>query len=377
MNYFNNHKHMLKILRYLLVSIVVLTSKIPVRAQLTIGPTTEFATSTSTVIATNGAIAIRNESPAFNFAGTIELTGANQALTSSVPITLGGLKLSGNGNKSLVGEWTITRELTFSQGLLVPNNSNGKIVYQGSATLSGNPNSYVNGTLYQRGEGTHFYPLGEGTTYLPMSLNNVQDNDVEIGVRAFNSGVSLTLPLDVSEIANNRHWRISTSGGTFRGSPASLYVPGSSVDGSGQLVVVHAEDAADATAINLGGGLNGDFVSSFLATNKPILTLGIGERVDIRILDLITPFNADNINDQLKIVNIEYTFDNKVTLLDRWGAPVKTWKNFRNYDDAINPNTDGFDFSRLSPGNYVCVLEFQLTPDSPVQKLTQMISVLK
>lgn len=347
-------------------------------AQLTTSATTQFTTSATTVMATNGAI--RNSSTAFNFRGSIELTGANQLLTSAVPVTLGGLALASSGNKSVEGEWTITRELLFRQGLLAPSFApvnGGKILYMGSATLSGNPNSYVNGTLYQRGEGTRFFPLGEGATYLPMSLTNVQDGDVEIGVRAFNSGVSLTLPLDVSEVANNRHWRISTSGGTYRGSPASLYVPGSSVDGSGQLVVVQAEDAADATAINLGGGLSGDFVASFLAANKPILTLGIGERVDLRILDLITPFNADNINDQLKIVNVEYTFDNKVTLLDRWGVPVKTWKNFRNYDDPINPNTDGFDFSRLSPGNYVCVLEFQLTPDSPVQKLTQMISVLK
>lgn len=347
-------------------------------AQITVGALTEFSSSATTLMATNGAI--RNASTRFNFQGTIELTGGNQLLTTSQPISVGGLALAGSGNKSMEGGWTITRELTFRQGLLVPSLApvnGGRIVYTGSATLTGNANSYVNGTLYQRGVGTRFFPLGEGTTYLPMSLNNVQDGDVEIGVRAFNSGVSLTLPLDVSEVANNRHWRIGTSGGTFRGSPASLYVPGSSVDGAAQLVVVHAEDENDALAINLGGGVSGDFVSSFLAATKPILTLGIGERVDIRILDLITPFNADNINDQLKIVNVEYTFDNKVTLLDRWGVPVKTWKNFRNYDDPINPNTDGFDFSRLSPGNYVCILEFQLTPESPVQKVTQMITVLK
>lgn len=347
-------------------------------AQITVGALTEFSSSATTIMATNGAI--RNASTRFNFQGTIELTGGNQLLTTSSPVTLGGLALAGSGNKSMEGAWTITQALHFRQGLLVlslaPVNG-GRILYTGSATLTGNSNSYVNGTLFQRGVGTRFYPIGEGATYLPMSLNNVQDGDAEIGVRAFNSGVSLTLPLDISEIANNRHWRISTSGSTFRGSPASLYVPGSSVDGSGQLVVVHAEDAPDATAINLGGGVSGDLVSSFLAANKPILTIGIGERVDLRILDLITPFNADNINDQLKIVNVEYTFNNTVTLLDRWGVPVKTWKNFRNYDDPINPNTDGFDFSRLSPGNYVCVLEFQLTPDSPAQKVTQMITVLK
>jgi len=94
-------------------------------------------------------------------------------------------------------------------------------------------------------------------------------------------------------------------------------------------------------------------------------------------MDLITPFNADDINDQLKIVNIEYTFENKVTLLDRWGVPVKEWKNFRNYDDSNNPNTDNFDFTKLSPGNYICVLQYQLSAGAPEEKQSQMITVLK
>ena len=94
-------------------------------------------------------------------------------------------------------------------------------------------------------------------------------------------------------------------------------------------------------------------------------------------MDLITPFNSDNINDKLKIVNIEYTFENKVTLLDRWGVPVREWKNFRNFDDPTNPNTDTFDFTKLSPGNYICVLEYTLSADAPKEKLNQMISVLK
>ncbi|MBX2962007.1 MAG: hypothetical protein KF687_05795 [Cyclobacteriaceae bacterium] len=365
-------------LRILLVGFIALTMSANGLAQLTIGSTTEFVTSSSTVLTTNNAI--RNSSNRFNFQGTIELTGANQLLTSSVPVTVGGLALAGSGNKSLEGEWTITRTLQFRQGILAPSFAavnGGKIVYTGTETLSGTPSSYVNGTLYQRGTDIRFFPVGEGSTYLPMSFTNVIDGAVELGVRAFNSGVSLTLPLDVAEVANNRHWRVSTSGGEFRGSPVSLYVPRSSVDGSGQLVAVHADDTPDANAINLGGGIIGDFVSSFLPANKPILTIGIGERVDLRIFDLITPFNADNINDQLHILNIEYTASNKVTLLDRWGVPVKTWNNFRNYDDPVEPNQDNFDFTRLSPGNYICVLEYQLTPDSPTEKVTQMITVLK
>ena len=74
-------------------------------------------------------------------------------------------------------------------------------------------------------------------------------------------------------------------------------------------------------------------------------------------------------NDKLQIVNVDYVVGNKVTLLDRWGVVVKEWTNYR--------NDDNFDFSSLSPGNYICVMEYQLTPSSPKAKLSQMVSILK
>ena len=302
------------------------------------------------------------------------LTGNNQTLNTSSPVSLQTLTVDGGGTKTLQGEWTVTRDLTFTQGIVTI--GSGKLVYEGASTLEGHSGSFVNGVLFQRGTGTRFYPIGAGTTYAPMAFGNIQDGSAFVGVRAFTSGASLTLPPDINAIANNRYWEVTTSA-PIRGSSVSLYTPGSSIDASQQLAVVEADDANGATAINLGGGVTGDFVVSFDPATKPILTIGITETVDLRINDLITPFTADDINDKLKIVNIHYTFENTVTLLDRWGVPVKKWKNFSNYDDPTNPNTDNFDFSGLSPGNYICVLEYHLTVDSPKKTMTQMISVLK
>jgi hypothetical protein len=209
-----------------------------------------------------------------------------------------------------------------------------------------------------------------------MSLNNLQDATSEVGVKGFTSAPGFTLPEDVNTIAN-RYWEVSTSGGSINASSASLYFLGSSVDASDKIVVVQADNAGGATADNIGGGVSGDFVTSFSEVTKPVLSIGIAEKVDIQIHDLITPHNLDNINDRLKIVNIEYTTNNTVTLIDRWGVVIKKWSNFRNYDDPLNPNDDGFDFSSMSPGNYICILEYQFTADAPKQKLTQMVTVLK
>jgi hypothetical protein len=248
-------------------------------------------------------------------------------------------------------------------------------VYTGSSVLNGNTNSFVNGIFYQRGTGTRFFPIGSGSTYAPMAFGSVEQADTEVGVRVVTSNASLQLPEDISSIASNRYWEVSSSGALPK-SGVSLYYPGSSVDASQQLVIV-ASDNLGGTGTNLGGGISNDFVVSFEPASQSILTIGVAEKVDLLIHDLITPFNTDEINDRLKILNIEFTVENTVTLLDRWGAPVKSWKNFRNYDDPVNPNTDNYDFTQLSPGNYICVLEYRLSQGGPLEKVTQMITVLK
>jgi hypothetical protein len=325
-------------------------------------------------ISTNGSI-INNSDKTDLKEAQLNLIGVNQTLSTATPLTLKSLIINGGGTKTTKGDLTITEAFTLTNGIVSP--GTGKLLYIGANTLAGNPSSYVSGTLYQRGTGVRAFPIGVGSAYMPMSLNNIEDGNAEIGVTGFTSAANLSLPADINSIARNRTWQVGVTGGSLRATSASLYVPGSSIDASQRLIVVEADDANGATAINLGGGITGDFVTSFSPATKSILTIGITENLEMRILDLITPFNSDNINDKLKIVNIEYTYENKVTLLDRWGVPVREWKNFRNYDDPNIPNTDSFDFTRLSPGNYICVLEYKLSADAPVAKMNQMISVLK
>jgi CHU_C Type IX secretion signal domain len=303
------------------------------------------------------------------------LSGTNQTISTTSPLTIQALTIEGGGDKTTKGELTITDGMTFTDGIVTP--ASGKLLYTGSTTLSSNPSSYVNGPFYQRGTGLRFFPIGTGSTYMPMKLNEIEDGNAEIRVEAFATGTNLTLPANLSALASDRHWEVEARGGSVRATSASLYVTGSSIDASQRLVVVEAEAVSGATAVNLGGGVSGDFVASFSPATKPILTIGIAEKADLRIMDLITPFNSDNINDKLKIVNIEYTYENKVTLLDRWGVPVREWNNFTNYDNPTNPNPDTFDFTRLSPGNYICVLQYKLSVDAPEEELSQMITVLK
>lgn len=326
------------------------------------------------IVSTKGSL--NNESDNVDLSDSqLNLVGTNQSISTNSPISIKEVLVDGGGTKTFAGEWTVTQLLTLTNGVIIP--SSGKILYTGNSALTGSATSFINGPLFQRGSGTRFFPIGAGNVYMPMSLNNVTDAGAEIKAEAFNAGVNLTLPEDITSVATNRYWQLAASGGVFDAASTSLYVAGSSVDASPVLVVVQADNTSGATAVNIGGGVSNDFVTSFSAVNKPVLTIGVAKEVDIQVHDLITPFNADNINDQLKIVNIEFVFSSKVSLLDRWGVVVKEWKDFKNYDDPNNPNSDGFDFSKLSPGNYICVLEYKLSADAPSQKISQMITVLK
>jgi hypothetical protein len=96
----------------------------------------------------------------------------------------------------------------------------------------------------------------------------------------------------------------------------------------------------------------------------------------ILINDLMTPYNGDDINSTFYIKNIQFTAENKVTLIDRYGVIVKEWIDFKNFDDP-HYNQEDFDFAKLEPGSYVCILQYKLTPESPLKRQTQMISILK
>lgn len=354
----------------LLIFSLMLFSLLPAKAQLTVGGTTQLTVKGE--LGLGSGLLNRSASLDLSQAGLI-IGGEGSQLNSSVPLSVRALRIDGAGKISLVGDWTVRQSLDFVRGIVVPA---GQFLYEGNKTLEGNPESYVSGTFYQRGSGIRFYPVGADDTYMPMSLNEVGSGKEPIGVRASTGAANVTLPADVSAVASNRLWEILPASGA-RALSASLYLPGSSLEGQNGLAVVQADNAAGAVADNLKGGPTKDFVTGFLRVSKPVLTIGLSAKPQLQIHDLITPFNLDDVNDKLKIVNIETTFSNKVYLLDRYGVLIREWVNFRNYDDPDNPTSDNYDFTRLSPGNYICVLEYKLSADGDTEKLTQMISVLK
>ena len=185
----------------------------------------------------------------------------------------------------------------------------------------------------------------------------------EIGARVVNSVPQLILP-DQTGIAAPHYWELSD----IVPSTVSLSLNGIDEPDKTKLTILQSS-AANGNASTLEGTSDGSFITSDASYTQPILTIGRQSEFNVVIHDMITPFILDNINDKLYIENIEQTTSSEVKLYDRWGALVEKWTGYK--------NDSSYDFSKLSPGNYVCIVDFVLPGDNRTYTSKGIITVLK
>jgi hypothetical protein len=371
--------------KLILLGIILGISPFTCNAQVTIAAGTLLASEGTPDIVIHSVGNISNGS-AFDFSAAnvhLILSSGDQTLTGNMVVSL--LDVVAGLNKNINGTLTVTHGINFTAGFLKPGAS-GKLLYTGSEdNVNGSSaNSFVDGVFTIQSSGRLFFPVGDlgGTgdaLYAPAYLETGSSTD-EIGLHVIKSNPSLTPDVsetELKEIDNTHYWQISTSNLAAISSRVSLSLNGIAGFSSTLSPVVAESGDVGGTAFSLGSSSSD---ASFVASRKPftksILTIGASEEIHVKIHDIITPFAEDGFNDNLYIESIDKFGLNKVTLLDRWGVPVKEWKNFTNYDDPINPNTDGYDFSKLSPGSYICIVEYG-DEGAGSKKISQMITVLK
>jgi hypothetical protein len=308
----------------------------------------------------------------------LALGGTNQSITGNVVAKR--LLIGGGGTKTVNSNLTVTERINFQNGFLKPA-SGVKILFTGSHEDFGAPGetSFVEGAFYTNSSGALTFPIGvQGLGYAPAMIESAPG--AEIGIEVVNANPNLTpasSEVELGAIDNTHYWSVTTADLSAFTSVISLSLNGIGFIGEDlSPVVVEAETIA-AEAYSLGSfSADENSVTSASPFTRRILTVGGSTKVDIKIHDLLSPFTADNMNDELYIENIGKFPINTVTLLDRWGVEVKQWKNFTNYNDPVNPNQDVFNFTKLTPGNYICVVEYGSATQG-MRKKSQMITVLK
>jgi hypothetical protein len=307
----------------------------------------------------------------------LNLTGTTQTVNGN--LSLARLRVGGGGNKIINGTFTVREEINFVQGFL-QSSPTGKITFTGDQSgLSGASSaSFVDGAFYLTGTGLLRFPVGAQTVgFAPLTIES--GSGAETGAELLNEQNSLVPAIsevEISEIIGSYYWNIITAQPiASRIKVAMPSNPGFSGDVS---AVVLEADATGGEAYNLGGTFDEaeNSVTSVAPVTRPVIAVGSSTEIDITIHDLISPFKVDGYNDFLEIDNIGKFPENTVTLLDRYGVVIKEWNNFSNFEDPVNPNQDVYNFAKLSPGNYICIVEYGNTTQAP-RKKSQMITVLK
>lgn len=357
------------------------------QAQIIISSGTPVASS-RTVIASTVGVTNRSASADLSNIKLVMTNTSVQAFTNSsnVAVTLGEIVMNSTANVNIKGQWNISSNITLTNGIIVVGNlstaSNpDQLIYTGTKDLDeGSDASYIRGLFFMQGTGSRTFPIGDADGYFPFVMNVARDGTALLGLEVIKGdpNISGLIPSEVTDVFTDHYWQMTVQGGSFTGGSAQVsakgILPFLQNGTTGAPTVLELE--SDNTLNNLGGLYFAPFIK--VATISPkgkIYAIGKTEKVQIVINNVITPTNDDVRNNVLQISDIELFPDNTVTLLDRYGVPVKTWTNFVNFSTS-NPQQDSFDFSTLGIGNYICIVKYK-TLSGEVVKVSQMVTVLK
>jgi hypothetical protein len=339
---------------------ICILSAIGTRAQITIRANTVLHA--RGLITTNTSIS--NSSGTSNLGqAEIALAGTTQELKTASPLSIQNLTIAQGGTKTITGNWEVTGTLTLTNGIVVVRD-NSKLLYSGTGSPEGNSGAFIDGFFSQNAGGRRFFPIGKRGTYAPMIIENAPAEEIGIRLLPSASEINLTLPENIVAAYSDHYWQVS---GAFN-SPVSLSTTGAESFLEGSIPTVLQAGATGGTVTSLSGTYTDVFVTSIDNASQPLLFLGKVAEFKLVIHDLITPYSI-NVNDKLVIDNIEKVGRNTVSLLDRWGLVVAEWKDFTNDTE--------YDFTKLSPGNYVCLVQFSYPGETKTTTAKGMVSVIK
>lgn len=244
------------------------------------------------------------------------------------------LVISGGGMKKILADMTIEESLTLTDGIITAEN-NSKVHFSPTAVITGGSDaSHINASVYQQGTGTKLYPIGNGTTYLPVEINGITaDSEIGITLTELQAGQTLNTNSSLEDISDKRYWAVDVASGSIEGAKIVLPVEGDEgLDASkNDRFVVAFTDNLNDDFLTLGRA-QGSISSRIESEQSPatgFVTLAIpSENQSIVVFNAISPNEDDAINNFIQIDNLVET--DLVSIYNRWGDLVFEMKNYQN-----------------------------------------------
>ena len=155
--------------------------------------------------------------------GAVYLFGENQSISINND-TIEHLYINGGGVKQIVSDVNILNSLTLTNGYMVPDSTAAIVILENASASEGSQDSYVINTLYSRGEGNLYFPIGIPTAFMPVELHDVEGDSLLIGMsaHAFDSTQTPIAGKGTRMVLDTRFWTQIVSEGTLKDARISL-----------------------------------------------------------------------------------------------------------------------------------------------------------
>lgn len=283
------------------------------------------------------------------------IAGAPSQVINHNNQTFKKLTISGGGEKVMLADMTIDGELILENGIITGEND-AKIKFSTSATISGGGNNaHIKAPVVHSGSGQKVFPIGDGTQYLPVTISDINNSEIEITMlqEPFNANFNLEL----QSIVNDRYWQVDAISGSLSNTLITLPVfqlP-SQIDQE-KLVVAQSVSINDEffslDKTNFSGSLaNGSISARINEADNAIFSLAVASELsgEVLVYNAVSA-NEDGLNDYLEIANITNYPNNKLIVFNRWGDVVFEINGYNNTDKVFKGvNNSG---SLLPKGTY-------------------------
>ncbi len=297
--------------------------------------------------------------------GQINFDGDTEQTINHSDQSFSKLVISGSGDKVFSANITIESELDLQNSVLKSANGAILIMNQNATVIGGSDQSHVVGTVEVKGAGDLLFPIGNGTTYLPVEITNVTDpNAITIlTLHDLTSGQVISGDKELTKISSKRYWELVFGTGSLNQSKIILPLSNEEglTDNLDMLVVAGSTNATDAYVSlgqsNVTGSLtSGSLTSELAPTVKYYAVAAVSGEHPIEVFNGIS-VGDDGRNDFLKIYNIEFFPNNRVTIFNRWGDRVFEMNGYDNDQKSFRGESNIKGNDKLPAGTFFYAIE--------------------
>lgn len=291
--------------------------------------------------------------------GSVVLRGSGKQYVDQHAQSFASLTIDGGSDKFLLSDMTVSNELTFVAGHVIPLGYARVRLSKGAVVSGAGDEGHVVGSVQWTGAGSWIFPVGNGEDYLPVQIMDISDPDASGLVREFDCDDQLQPDPTIASISGQRYWIFTAYSGSLDGARIGLVVRNDQGLASepDQLVVSWAP-SLPGPFVSLGqssfsGSLSSGGITSSGAPASGFYALATlpGELPAIDVFNALS-INGDNQNEYLRIGEIERFPRNTVSIFNRWGDKVFEMEGYNNEDRVFAGERNVGQTDTLPPATY-------------------------